>query len=42
MGHEASTTSIEDDICAEYIKSLINDKSLEASPILIYMNETLC
>lgn len=29
MGHEASTPSIEDDICAEYIKSLLNSKDFD-------------
>lgn len=34
MGHEATTPSIEDDICAEYIKSLLNNKNFDINPFI--------
>lgn len=34
MGHEANSPSIEDDICAEYIRCLINEKSLDINPFI--------
>jgi 2-phosphosulfolactate phosphatase len=32
MGHEANKPSIEDDICAEYIQSLLNNKNFDIAP----------
>lgn len=39
MGHEATTPSIEDDICAEYIKSLLNDKNFDINPFMQKLKE---
>jgi len=34
MGHEGITPSLEDDICAKYIESLINEKKIKLTPFL--------
>lgn len=39
MGHEATTPSIEDDICAEYIKSLLNNKNFDIHPFIQELRE---
>lgn len=39
MGHEATTPSIEDDICAEYIKSLLNNKNFDINPFIQELKE---
>lgn len=39
MGHEAVTPSIEDDICGEYIKSLLNNKNFDINPFLKELKE---
>lgn len=34
MGHEATSPSLEDNLCAEYIKSLLNDKKMNLYPFM--------
>ena len=39
MGYEATTPSIEDDICVKYIKSLLNNKNFDINPFLKELKE---
>lgn len=39
MGHEGTTPSLEDNVCAEYITALINDKKMELTPYFSKIKE---